>query len=311
MTVDIVVQNDYVTNVLQKLAIQARKNIVPSPAVERLVSANIYGVPFDDALTGLLEPNGLGSVERGEIIFIYTIGELQEMQVGGFGAVTKMIHLNYMRAEDARDYVKGMLSAQGTIEVTKDFPDGDGAGTEGAAAAAGAIGGQTTDSAEFYSPNEDEYDLRNAIVVHDVPERIERIEEVLKDVDTRPIQVLIEASIVQTSLTEDNAFGIDFAVLGSQNFVDFFQPPIGGNPVDFLNTVDPNTGLTVPVTLPNDRGYALGTPGNTGLGDATIRIGSRASCCRSWPRCARRTPAPVTARSCTSTSSRGTSSSRG
>ena len=273
MTVDIVAQNDYVTNVLQKLAIQARRNIVPSPAVERLVSANIYGVPFDEALTGLLEPNGLGSMERGEIIFIYTTEELQELQVGGYGAVTKMIHLNYMRAADARDYVKGMLSAQGSIEVTKDFPDGESGGGEAAAATAGAIGGQTTDSADFYSPNEDEYDLRNAIIVHDVPERIERIEEVLKEVDTRPIQVLIEASIVQTSLTEDNAFGIDFAVLGSQNFVDFFQPPIGGNPLDFLETVDPTTGLTVPVTLPNDRGYALGNPGATGLGDATIRLG--------------------------------------
>ncbi len=272
MTVDIVAQNDYVTNVLQKLAIQARRNIVPSPAVERLVTANIYGVPFDDALTGLLEPNGLGYQERDEFIFVYTAAELQELQVGGFGAVTKMIHLDYIRAADASKYVEGILSANGSIEVTEDFPDGGGAGGE-AAATAGAIGGQAADGSDIYSPDEDEYDLRNAIIVHDLPERIARIEAFLNEVDTRPTQVLIEASIVQTSLTEDNAFGVDFAVLSSENFADFFQAPVAGNALGFGEITDPVTGLTGPLTPPNNRGYALGTPGNTGLGDATFRAG--------------------------------------
>lgn len=273
MTVDIVAQNDYVTNVLQKLAIQGRRNIVPSPAVERLVTANIYGVPFEEALEGLLEPNGLGYRVQGEFLFVYTAEELQKLQVGGYGAITKLIPLDYMRAADARDYVSGLLSPQGSIEVTKDFPEGKDDAGQAAATAAGAIGGQATDRSDFYSPDEDEYDLRNAIIVHDLPERVTAIEALLEEVDTRPTQVLIEASIVQTALTEDNAFGIDFAVLGSENFVDFFQPPIGGSGLDFQQNVDPDTGLSTPVQIPDNRGYALSTPGNTGVGDATIRIG--------------------------------------
>ena len=161
MMVDIVAQNDYVTNILSKLAIQGRRNIVPSAATERLVTANIYRVPFEDALNGLLAPNGLGFVERDEFIFVYTAEELAEMQVGAFGAVTKMIHLDYVRAADARDYVIKMLSKHGHIEITKDFPDGEGGGD--AAAAGGTFGGQVTSDDSIYTPEEDEYDLRNAI----------------------------------------------------------------------------------------------------------------------------------------------------
>ena len=35
-------------------------------------------------LDGLLTPNGLGYVERGEFIFVYTAEEMAELQVDGF-----------------------------------------------------------------------------------------------------------------------------------------------------------------------------------------------------------------------------------
>ena len=61
------------------------------------------------------------------------------------------------------------------------------------------ISEQVTDADNIYTPEEDEYDLRNAIIVHDILERVEKIEEFLKEVDTRPAQILIEASIISTS----------------------------------------------------------------------------------------------------------------
>lgn len=270
MTVDVVAQNDYVTNVLQKLAIQARRNIVPSAHVERLVTANIYGVPFYDALNGLLQPNGLGYVEEGEFIFVYSAEEMEEKQVGGFGAVSKVLHLDYLRAEDAQTYVASLLSANGSTEISRDLGE---EGGEAAAAVPGSVGGAVTDTNDIYTPEEDEYDLRNSLIVHDLPERIERVEAFLKEIDTRPAQVLIEASIIQTSITEDNAFGIDFAILGEEAFTDFFQAPVGENPVGFLEEFDPVTGLTSPVVPATNDAFALSTPGNTGVGEATIRAG--------------------------------------
>src|SRR5262249_36605626 len=44
--------------------------------------------------------------------------------------------------------------------------------------------------------------------------------------DTRPAQVLVEATILQTTLNEANAFGIDFSIIGDLDFSDFVN--IGG-----------------------------------------------------------------------------------
>lgn len=268
MTVDILAQNSYVTDVLHKLAIQSRRNIVPSSNVERLVSATIFGVPLYDALTGLLEPNGLGYVERGEFIFVYTAEELAEMQIGGHGAISKIIHLDYLRPIDAHDFVIHLLSPRGNIEITK---DGGGEGGEGAAPAldaaapissgGGASSGSDTD--EVYTPKQDEYALRNALIVHDEPDRIERIEAFLREIDTRPAQVLLEATIIQTTINEANAFGVDFALLSGENFTDFFDIPGTENGLGF------QTGATPP----DGSGFLVSDPGNTGAGNATIRAG--------------------------------------
>ncbi len=269
MMVDILSQRAYLTDILQKLAIQARRNIVPSGTAERVVTANINGVPFYDALTGLLEPNGLGYIERGEFIFVYSREELEAMDVGGFGAITKVISLDYIRSADARDYVLTMLSPKGSIEVTRDIVDKENTAGAGQNVSAGA--GSVTDST-IYTPAKDEYDLRNAIIVHDRPDRIKNIARFLKEVDVRPAQILLEASIIQTALTEDTAFGVDFALLGDSNFVDFFQAPVGGQTLDFLT--DPVSGLpVVPATTSSFDTFVQSTPGNTGVGEATVRAG--------------------------------------
>ena len=267
--VDVLSQRAYLTDILQKLAIQARRNIVPSGTAERLITANITGVPFYDALTGLLEPNGLGYVERGEFIFVYTLEELEAMDVGGFGATTRMITLDYIRSADARDYVSSMLSPKGSIEITKDLIDKENSAGAGESVSSGS--GSVTDST-IYTPAKDEYDLRNAIVVSDRPDRIDNIEAFLKSIDVPPAQILLEASIVQTTLTEDTAFGVDFALLGDAKFVDFFQAPVGGQDLDFLKQAN---GLpVVPATSSSFDTFVQSTAGNVGKADgASIRAG--------------------------------------
>ena len=262
MTVDIVAQNSYVTDILQKLAIQARKNIVPSAGAERLVTANIYGVSFDEALDGILRPNSLGFVEEGDFIFVYTQQELVTVrEEGGLGTRPKLIELDYLRAQDAQTYVTPMLSEQGRIEVTRDIT---------ASAGAGAGGAGEVNDISIYTPAENEFDIRNGIIVHDTQERIERIEAFLKDLDVRPKQVLLEATVIQTSLTEATAFGVDFALMGDESFVDFFQAPTGGQNIGLLpDTENPN----VSVAPRTKTAFAVSDVGNVGLGSAGIRAG--------------------------------------
>src|SRR5204862_7968071 len=68
------------------------------------------------------------------------------------------------------------------------------------------------------------YAFTARLVVNDYPENLDRIADLLKDIDTPPQQVLVEATVLQTSLDEANAFGIDFTVLGSLNFNDLVNP---------------------------------------------------------------------------------------
>lgn len=273
MTVDIVAQNAYLTDILQKLAIQGRRNIVPSLAAERLVTANIYGVTFEEALTGLLEPNDLSYVEKGEFIFVYTAREIVAVRdAGGFGTQSRFIELDYLRAEDARSYATPMLSEGGVIEVTRDIVTG----------AEGDAGGSTVENTSIYTPEENEFDLRNGIVVNDTPDRLDRIESFLRAMDTRPKQLLLEASIIQTTLTESTAFGVDFALLGGENFLDFFQAPVNGQAISFAQTTsstpganpgDPPIITTNPAAPKQNDAFAVSGVGNVGGGKAGIRAG--------------------------------------
>jgi type IV pilus secretin PilQ/predicted competence protein len=53
------------------------------------------------------------------------------------------------------------------------------------------------------------------IIVEDTPETIQKMETILSYLDQKPKQVLIEAKILQVGLTDDMAFGVDWAkVLG-------------------------------------------------------------------------------------------------
>src|SRR6185503_5394850 len=56
------------------------------------------------------------------------------------------------------------------------------------------------------------------LVISDYPENLDRVRVVLREVDRRPQQVLIEATILRASLTEDNALGVDFNVIGGVDF---------------------------------------------------------------------------------------------
>jgi type IV pilus assembly protein PilQ len=271
MTVDIVIQDDSITNVLHKLAVQARRNIVPSAAVDRIVNATIYDVPFYEALEGLLHPNGLGFVERGDFIYVYTNEEMAELKLDKWAPVTRIIHLDYLRPEDARDYVIKLLSPAGHIEVTKDIPLETAGGAAGGAGYGGAVSAEGTED-EVYTPEVDEFSLTNAIVVQDYAENVDRIETFIRELDTPPAQVLIEATIVQTRLEEANAFGVDFALLTDNAFVDFFNSPIGGVPIGFKAVVDTDGNLASP-DLPSHEGFVVSAPGNVAGGDATIKAG--------------------------------------
>jgi type II secretory pathway component GspD/PulD (secretin) len=83
------------------------------------------------------------------------------------------------------------------------------------------------------------------IVVEDLPDVLERMERVLSDLDHAPRQVLIEARMIEVSLRDDLAFGIDWSAIfssgsgqGDANQSGFASPPTATNQGLFISWAD-------------------------------------------------------------------------
>ncbi len=195
------VVDEDLANVLEMLSIQSQRNIVASRNVSARVTANLYGVTFYEALDAVLNVNGFGYREEGKFIYVYTFDELKQINELERLRVSKVLKLNYLNSIDAAEFVKPLLSEKGQIKTngkTANFPSiGD-----------TPIGGE-------------EYAHDSMLVVYDFEENVAEIETLIGQIDTRPAQVLVEATILQTALNEANAFGVDFSIISDLDFGEF------------------------------------------------------------------------------------------
>ncbi|MBC8203474.1 MAG: hypothetical protein H8E91_06555 [Planctomycetes bacterium] len=196
-TVDLVVNETEVTQVLEMLAIQSRRNIIASNSVAGVVSANLYDVTFNEALEAILRVNGFGYVEEGNFVYVYTVDELETIEKARRKTDSRIYELQYLSAADADEFVKPLLSE------------------EGEAAFRGTVEAGYQPSME--DGGADSYAWSSKLVINDYPENLDAIAVLLKELDTAPMQVVVEATVVQTRVDEDNEFGVDFTALSNIN----------------------------------------------------------------------------------------------
>ena len=251
--VDLHVNNEDLGNILQLLSIQSQRNIISSNNVQATVTADLYGVTFYEALDAILHVNGYGYIEKGNFIYVYTAEELAEFEALSRQPVTRIIDLDYLNATDAAEFAKMLLSESGSITAN--------AATEAFTITDGVPNGA------------DNYANTATIVIHDYEENVEEIQALIDELDTKPAQILIEATILQTTLNEANAFGVDFALIQNLDFTDFVGT---GGPLSVVDGLINGQGETVDgtaVDVPVGHGTGLqSTPGNTS-GPATLKAG--------------------------------------
>lgn len=253
--VDLHVNNEDLGAVLQLLSIQSQRNIISSNSVQASVTADLYGVTFYEALDAILHVNGFGYIEKGNFIYVYTRDELQEFERLSRRQVSRIIHLDYLNAADAGEFVKHLLSEQGKLTTNS--------ATQAFAISEGTPGGADT------------YANTATIVIRDYDENVEEIVALIAEIDTKPVQVLVEATILQTSLNEANAFGVDFAIISDLNFGDFIGT---GGPLSVVDglisgqgeTID---GTAVPADGGNGRGFGVGSNNANLDGPSTLKMG--------------------------------------
>ncbi len=230
--------------VLRVLSLETNRNIIATPSVQGTVNASLHNVTFEDALEAILAMNQASFRAQGNFIYVYTQAELDEIIASENPPISRVFRLNYARAADIEPAITSLLSSVGTLSASAETETGIGTDSDNA----GAMSLASTDY----------------IVVHDRQENIDRIEQVIRELDVRPRQVLIETTILSAELTDDNALGIDFAAVGGVDLellgstsVAVQDINIGQLPTDRFEKFNANISTDLTGNVPNG-GLSIG-----------------------------------------------------
>ncbi len=204
-------------DVLRCIAQVTHLNIIPVADAHGIVPAmDLYNVTIPEALAAVLHTNDLEYRQVGNLYYIYSQKQLAALEKQRL--TTQVFTLYYTPADNAAEMIKPALSADAQVKVSKAAITGiDTESTEGASSTTG--GGGTTDTGGNSHATQD------MIVVNDYPENLEAVAKIIKQIDHRPQQILLEATILQATLTDDNEMGVDFSVLGGVNLSSIAQAP--------------------------------------------------------------------------------------
>jgi len=203
------VEEDFgVRKALAMLGSLCEKNIVPSPNVDGVLAfRSLKNVTFEEAMDAILGEN-FRYEEKGKLIKVYTKDEYKKMKEDPARMEHKVFTLYYITAEEAAKLIAPVLSGSPNAKIEKStsaeksIASGSSGGTSGAGSSSGSGGGG--------SAGGDTMALNDMIVVYDYPEYLDKAAEVIKLIDIRPKQVLVEATILSAVLTEETKFGIDW-----------------------------------------------------------------------------------------------------
>lgn len=212
-----IVSGASVVEQLRVIGFQAQMSIIPSKEVRGTLPAiDLYNVTVSEALDALLHANGYAWRQKGNFVYVYTAKEVAEMEKASRIMNTRVFRLFYTPAANAANMIKPVLSTDAQVSLTT-------AAVGGIASGVADVGGNS-------------HATDDMLVITDYPEHLDRVQVILSEVDKRPQQILIEATILRAALTEDNALGVDFNIVGG---VDFSTITTNNGQINSANTASP------------------------------------------------------------------------
>ena len=175
-------QNVNIKNIFRIIAEVSGYNLVLSPDVRGSVNVRLVDVPWNKAFELILEDNALGRVCESNIIRVVPNTTLLAAQVAE-PLVTEMIRINYAIIADMVKNLKGLKSQRGSISA----------------------------------------DIRtNTLILTDIPEKVDEMISVIKTLDVKTPQVIIESKIVEVSRNFTQELGVQWGIFSERR--DFSQP---------------------------------------------------------------------------------------
>ena len=205
-----------IKNVFRLLADISGLNLVVTGEVQKRVTLRLIDVPWDQALDLLIDTNGLGKTQVGNIVRISTAAQIKADKDALAAArkaeenledlQTVYLSVNYAKVRELDPKIKPLLSGRGTVV----------------------------------------FDERsNTIFVRDIKKALDEINSLVSKLDTRTPQVLIESNLIETTPTFARALGmkLEFDFGGTQTISSNFPaglPFVGGTP--FLSIMQAKAG---------------------------------------------------------------------
>jgi type IV pilus assembly protein PilQ len=184
--VTICVRDAPLNQVLEILAEQQGLNVVCSEDVTARISITVNSAPFEEAMDAILSVAGYTARRQGDFLMITSVANKGKVSPQAQGREVRVFVLNYVSAADADVVVKGLLSPVGQSFLTE-------------------------------SDEQDRRKTQELVVVEDLPTYLSRIEEVVRQLDVPPRQVLIESHVMSIELKDNCHHGIDLSYLKEAN----------------------------------------------------------------------------------------------
>ena len=228
-----------ISEVMEMLSKTAKVNILLSENIQGNVSVNLYEISIDDAIQSIATSAGYAVERRKGSYFIVDRDQAGKSDAGG-PTQLRTFKVQYSDPAIVAGALEKHLSSFGKITTLE---------------------------------------KRRLLVVDDKPHFLQRIENLLKELDRKPKQILIEARILEVGLKDSESYGLDWsrifnsdkATIGTQGLSN------PGSPGLFFDYLSPNVTVVLDALRQRSRLRTLSTPKLLALEDqeAETIIGDR------------------------------------
>lgn len=197
-----------VRKALEIVSRQARMNILVAPSVSGAVTLDVRDQTVDGTLQAIAKLCHLTVRREKDAFYVTTLAELRQGEEDDLPV--RVYYLNYVRSSDVDAMIKPLLSSKGTTSRSPDSEIGlaSDVTSSGGSGGGGGGGGSATVKAGGNSMAGGEM-----LIVQDYDQVLKAVDKVISEIDIAPVQVLIEAVILQVNLTKDMDLGVNFGVL--------------------------------------------------------------------------------------------------
>jgi len=226
-------------NVMRLFAEVANLNIILAPDVKGKVTVRMVNIPWDQAMDTILRMNGLGYALEDNILRIASVSALtkesdeeskaKEAKKKAEDLITRMIPINYATAAGIEGTIKKSLSPRGETVV----------------------------------------DARtNTLIIKDIARNVDEVVSLIRVLDKPIAQIMIEARIVEASLTFSRQLGVQWG--GNFNANAAHGNPTG---LSFPNSIGVTGGPSMGTTPSGNGNFLVNMPAAAGAGTGGGAIG--------------------------------------